>query len=253
MTTTQKEVYDFEVSLEPITCHGKVVPKFRSVWNKDIEEPITVVSSGYNLVPHSHLVDTAQELVHELGPHETRFTIGKKGAAFLGEYTFKHKPVEVKKGDLVGLKLYLENSYNRSKSGRIRVGGLVLSCLNGAVSERSVFDFSFRHIGKEAIDIPTARSILDAFSGEVQRWRALAKTTFTQAEYVGFAHEAVENGIIPLSATTGEASESDLNAWGLYNRFTYHITHKEKANASAISRVRRLERVSKFFNERFGV
>jgi hypothetical protein len=245
------ENYRFPVELRDVyTKRGDQVPRVKAVVRTDTEEPISAVSHNYRLIPHGDLVDAAEKFVKDFGEPERSFSMNQNGTVLMGEYTYRENPVQLACGDTVGMKLYISNSYNSSSSMRIRIGALVLKCLNGMVSFRQAFDYSVRHYGKalQEIAFPEPYQISAAFNSEIDRWD----------HYNGFSikddvvrldiiKDAWAKGLVTAKGVETIAEKPANTMWDMMQNFTYHVTH-ETPKLSPIGRVQRLESVSRYLD-----
>ena len=119
----QPQAYDFPVELQKVFTRGhKEVPRARAVIRKDTGDPIANVSDRYHLVSHKTVIDEAKSFVSLFGTPEEKFHMGTNGVTLVGEYTYKDITRAVRRNDLVGLRVYVENSYNTSKGICYRLG-----------------------------------------------------------------------------------------------------------------------------------
>lgn len=245
--------YDFPVKLEPVYDQvGEPIKHARAVVNQDNRDHIAVVSDKYTLVPHKLVVEMANIWAEQFGILEPRVFLSKNGGVCIAQYTYKDIRGKVV-GDEVGLRLYVGNSYNRTRGVHASIGALVLTCMNGSVAQHIADQIYFRHVGADLEEtvkksFPSHEQVMGAFDATVESWEQLAGISYTAEEYQKLATEAVEEGVVKSDALIG--IESDLadektSAWNLYNRFTYDITHNT-TRGSYIGQLDRLARVDKW-------
>jgi hypothetical protein len=246
--------YDFPVSLRPVFTEDNFeVPKVKAVVRGDTKKPIAAVSDRYHLIEHREVLERASDFISQFGTPTVNLSIGSNGAVLVGEYTYRDNIKEVALNDVVGLRVYMENSYNKMKSLRFRIGGLRLKCLNGMVAAKDIFDLCFRHMKGQVISFPTKEEVLASFRVSTRKWEGLAQAELSQPEYKIFAEQLVNieglmpKGFLDKGLFTEEADK--LTAWGLYNDATRFITHVSKA--SDIGKVNRLARVDEWFGRTF--
>lgn len=243
--------YDFPVSLQPTyTKSGKEVPGRRVVVRDDTDDPIAAVSTKYRLIEHKSVMEPALEYIKGFGDPIVNFHVGQKGARAIGEFTFRENTVEVRKGEMIGLRVYVDNTYNAKGSLKVKVGGLCLWCLNGAVNFKGVFDLNMRHTGAQEIKFPSTDELYESFRQTAKGFKQLASIALPAPQYTEYVAKAVQDNIISES-TSEKLQVNDPTAWGMYNAFTYHITHKESDRATAIGKINRLTRVDRWFAEQF--
>lgn len=242
--------YDFPVSLQPgYTKDGKEIPRLRTVVREDTNQPISYVSSKFTLVPHKEVMDAADSFVKQFGKPKVTFTLRNSGASLLGEYFFQDNTQAVALNDLVGLRVFIENAYNASRSLIIKIGGMRLKCFNGQAIAGSFFEFKQRHTGEVSLEFPDPDDVFNAFKLATTRWKELKQRELSPKDYTLYAEKAVEEHIIQKPVLSNLCREKDQTAWGLYNDFTYHISHESKAKA--FGKIARQERVDKWFSKEF--
>ena len=240
--------YDFPVSLQKVyTKAGKEMPTVRAVVRDDTNEPIANVSNKYRLIPHMDVINAARGFISKLGTPTEGFHIAKNGALIVGEYVYKDITHAVK-DDFVGLRVFIENSYNAKKRLTVKIGGLVLKCTNGMVVPRDIYSMSIRHTGDNVIEWPDHGEILDKFGAESKKWIKYGQHDLKD-KYDDYLHKAVTDGVIHERAL--QAPTHGTTVWDLYNQFTYHITHNESQRASQIGKIHRSEKVANWLEEIF--
>lgn len=253
------EVYDFPVELQDLfTSDGKQSAR-KAVVRTDMNKIIGEVGANYKLVNHRPIFEKAEAFIKTFGTPTIKYTSINDGAKILGTYTFKEVTEEVKVGDRVGLVINAVNTHDGSQAVKLSLGGLRLTCLNGNSVMDAEFNASYRHTGKnieggQILDlvIPQPEMVMGAFQGAFKDWRQWAVQPLSKDDIGVFKQRAVEEGIITSKIlTTPENLLEDYTAWGLYNQFTWQITHGEKDTASPINKMSRLNRVGKWFISNF--
>lgn len=238
-------MYNFPVSLQPLyTKQGAEAPKVRAVVNESTGHAIATVSTKYSLLKHQELVDKSVGFVRGFGIPEERILTSRNADKFAAEYTYKEKTAAVGIDDVVGLRVYVENSYNGKSSAKIRIGALRLKCLNGMMLPHDVFSLSVKHAGKIEIEFPNPEDVLDRFRSSVSSLSVYKETNLTYEKYTRFVEDAVEFGLVNKTALDKPPGQ---NAWDLYNQFTYNITHESKM--SELSKINKLNRVALWMEE----
>lgn len=249
----QANRYDFPVSLQPVfTEDGIEVPRVKAVIREDLNRPIATVSDRYHLMEHKTVVSEARKFVSLFGEPAAQYALGKEGATLVGTYTYKEVTKEVRKGDVVGLRVIIENSYNASKSIAYKVGALRLKCLNGMVGCENIFSMRFRHSKGTNVVFPEKEQIDHAFSYAVKGWAEYAKLDMDSNDYKLQAQNLVQSHLLPASWYEQNyylSHNEEQTAWGLYNAATHYVTHKSKAQE--VGKVSKLGRIDKWFNEAF--
>lgn len=249
--------FNFPVQLQNcFTEDGKPITR-RAVVRQDTNAVISDVSPNYKLVHHSELFDMAGEYMKKIGPCAVRYYQFNNGARLLAEYTFKDIVADVRRGDVVGLKTYFANSYDGKSSIRLGVAGIRLACLNGMVVAGANKEASYRHVGNHIqngrlvnIDFPSAEHVLDAFQRGAKDWKKLSEIELSKEQVETYQDQAVVDGIITPKVLESSDIE-EFTAWGLYNKFTEQITHKERATSTLQGKLQRFNRVANWFEDVF--
>ena len=247
--------YDFPVALEPVyTKAGRVVPKVQSVVRQDSEEPLSAVSMKYKLIPHVTVVDGARSLVEAFGEREEKFLMSANGARLVYQSTYKSpdQTLRLKLGDVVGLRIFVENSYNTTRAVSVRIGFLVLSCLNGMVTSKDVFCYRCKHIGEQELHFPKPEDLYPAFQHEVSNLNHLGDIVIDHRHVPYLVADAQHNSVLSNKGADAvlDCHHTNTNAWALMQSFTHHTTHGTE-RMSEIGKLNRLDRVGKWFNNVF--
>lgn len=253
----EREPYDFPVALEDAyTKDGVIIPKIKVVMRQDERRALSAVSDKYLLVPHSVVIAQAEKLISGLGTPQRHFVVTKGGASMIGTFTYREHLRTVKVGDQVGLRVYFENSYNTTCAVRISIGALVLSCLNGMVSTKGVYNFTLRHSGsrshllRDGMSFPEPGQIMGAFERQSKTWEAYANYSLPEARRESIGEELVRARAMPSAFL--KSCGPVYTVWDAMQQATWFVTHRSP-RLSPNGRMERLERVSKFFEEEFKV
>jgi hypothetical protein len=242
--------YDFPVSIQDIyTKAGSQVPRVRAVVNDETGEALAPVSTKYALIEHKIVMDEALKFAEAFGAPQTRFFTSPRGDHALAEFTFMDKTLAIQKGDMVGLRVYAENSYNAKSSAKLQVGALRLACMNGMVMAKTAVALNIRHVGHPEVKFPDINSVWQKFTASTNTMQEYTKLSLGYNDFKSIAEEAVKEGVGTERAL--QSIKDGGTVWDMYNMFTYDITHRESEKASYIGKVKRLNRVSQWFEDRF--
>lgn len=250
-------IFDFPVSLRHMNVDGVDVPKARAVFNEDTKQPICAVSDQYTLVPHSAVMDKAEEFFHKIGTPEIKYTMGDRGKNITAEVFFRDRTFEVAKNDLVGLKVFVRNSYDTSSAVKVQIGALRLVCLNGMVASRENFSFSHKHKGIVDIQLPDAEYVLESIATKSKQWASLTHADITHGDIDELRFQLKEQSIFgeradeKLAKMFGNYDSMDrkpITAWDAYNNVTYILNH-ESNKLSQIGKMNKLEKVDRYFQQ----
>ena len=206
------------------------------------------VSANYLLVPNRELMDVAMEIMAVSGlkwEHEKRF-FNNKGQ-FRDIYFCKdgglEKPVP-NVGDLVGLVLEVQNSYNGSTGAGIRIYFQRYICKNGMTSNKYGFGYMFSHNKGQSLnwkdEIFQATNLLRNSSeyhltnfvdacGKLQKPVDNTEIKLIREKYIPKGTGGNQLPIQQFGQLMDKYYEDgDFTAWGLLNAGTSVLWHPEK-------------------------
>jgi len=120
---------------------------------KEVE--MGVVGKDYLLVPNKELMDVASEIMgmSNLNFKPTKKFFNGKQFRYVWQIDDAGLQVEVPKvGDMMGLCLMMNNSYDGSLKAGIQIFLMRLACLNGQVSRQFGWGIDFKHYSRDGID-----------------------------------------------------------------------------------------------------
>ena len=248
-----KECYDFPVSLHGIkTESGKEIPNQKALVREDTQQVLSIVSDNYKVVTHAEVIDKAKGVFYSLGKPEIKYNVSKNGANLVAMAEYKDVRSSMV-GDTVGMRVFMENSYNKKKGVSFFIGGVVLSCLNGMVSSNTLDTFSFRHTKNQTIELPTLDDLQSAWYKQMDVWRGY-QNMFVPKKDVRQILTRKLIGIMPAKDVNHIVQilkiqeEGEVNAWDMHQAITSNITHKNE-RLSEIGKIMRLKKVSFAFEK----
>jgi len=217
-----------------------------------------MAKDNYAVVPNDELVNTAREAFTNLKAdnYEEKLFCTLGGSRFYGEYTFKDKTIVVPKvGDTIGLRLTLNNSYDRSCKVGFSMGFVRLVCTNGMVTNSRDYDFNQLHSGK----VPIAEAqdaIKKAFEGfnadSMAIFGDMAHQEITQKQGDIIVDNMAIKTLVSAAARdsvkmiwadpTHQRADANRNLFNLYNAFTQHLTHSPTAGYERFENSRKTSR-----------
>jgi hypothetical protein len=227
--------YDFPVELRPVYTLDNAlahieVPHRKAVVRTDTQKTLGVVSNDYKILRHADAINAFRTAVGDQA-NEKSIHIVKGGAQVYAQYDLRGITGLVKKGDVIGMRLTLKNSYDGTNSLQIMLGALRLVCENGMVISRGFLGLSQKHIGEHAevklADITEQIAVCaNQFHKTLPVMQLMARTPITLDEMSLFAKESITLPEYLRAAAVGAyKKESDRTVWGYYNALTYAITH----------------------------
>ena len=245
-TKPAQDVYDFDVHQEPLlTTDGKRTGYFGMV-RRDTAEPITlgVCTEQYGVVKNADLIEMVESnlATHDkLSNYNSKKFVVRDGSRFYASYDFPDFKTELKpmgkraKGDILGLRLVVNNSYDRSCRVSLSLGFLRLVCTNGMTSLSKEFSMTKRHtlaVNLDFVGDALARAT-DSVESQAQVFNKLAQRTLTDEQGLSLLTKLEEKDIISGKVREGiEAvwrnpayeEDTDRNLYNLYNAATQFLT-----------------------------
>lgn len=242
--------YAFPVALEKLYLQtGVEVPRIRSIVRQDTGDIVATVSDKYRLVKHETVMTAAESFINLFGQPERKYHLNRSGARLVGEFTYRDKRHlrTVQKGDIVGLKVFVENSYNTESAVRVQIGALVLSCLNGMVVPKSIYSYTCHHVfGKEELEFPSTDTVIEMYKSQTGVWKDYAERDLKSdgLSYTSILTTALAMDVITHGGRDRLADKPADTYWDLMQNMTFEATHR--GQISPIGRLARLERMDRF-------
>ena len=245
-TKPAQDVYDFDVHQEPLlTTDGKRTGYFGMV-RRDTAEPITlgVCTEQYGVVKNADLIEMVESnlATHDkLSNYNSKKFVVRDGSRFYASYDFPDFKTELKptgkraKGDILGLRLVVNNSYDRSCRVSLSLGFLRLICTNGMTSLSKEFSMTKRHtlaVNLDFVGDALARAC-DSVDSQAQVFNKLAQraltndqglTLLTKLEEKEIISGKVREGIEAVWRNPAYEEDTDRNLYNLYNAATQFLT-----------------------------
>jgi len=245
-TKPAQDAYDFDVHQEPLlTTDGKRTGYFGMV-RRDTAEPITlgVCTEQYGVVKNADLIEMVESNLashDKLSNYNSRKFVVRDGARFYASYDFPDFKTELKpmgkraKGDILGLRLTVNNSYDRSCRVSLSLGFLRLVCTNGMTSLSKEFSMTKRHTLAVNLDFvgDALAHACDSVESSAQIFNKLAQraltndqglTLLTKLEEKDIISGKVREGIEAVWRNPQYEEDTDRNLYNLYNAATQFLT-----------------------------
>ena len=239
---TQTSDYDFTVEQVPLfDAQGRRTGFFGNQ-RTDNGTILGVTSERYGIQNNAPLIERAEEAFNDqgLGDFEREVIVTGEGQRMRAVYDFKNqiKPREDrKKGDNMGLRLTVQNSFDRSLRVSFAMGVLRLVCTNGMTSLEREQSMTKKHSSGNGLDF-----LGEALSKAIGSWDK-ALLTYNQLEAVEIEQQQGLNALHNL-AKAGAISDrmagavskiwnnptytedEGRNLYNLYNAVTEHLTRE---------------------------
>ena len=259
---TQTSDYDFTVEQVPLFDQQGRRTGFFGNQRTDNGIVLGVTSERYGIQNNAPLIERAEEAFNAqgLGDFEREVIVTGEGQRMRAVYDFKNqiKPREDrKKGDNMGLRLTVQNSFDRSLRVSFAMGVLRLVCTNGMTSLEREQSMTKKHSSGNGLDF-----LGEALSKAIGSWDK-ALLTYNQLEAVEIEQQQGLNALHNL-AKAGAISDrmagavskiwnnptytedEGRNLYNLYNAVTEHLTREvegtryelaERVNQKVLSRL----------------
>ena len=259
---TQTSDYDFTVEQVPLFDQQGRRTGFFGNQRTDNVIVLGVTSERYGIQNNAPLIERAEEAFNDqgLGDFEREVIVTGDGQRMRAVYDFKNqiKPREDrKKGDNMGLRLTVQNSFDRSLRVSFAMGVLRLVCTNGMTSLEREQSMTKKHSSGNGLDF-----LGEALSKAIGSWDK-ALLTYNQLETVEIEQQQGLNALHNL-AKAGAISDrmagavskiwnnptytedEGRNLYNLYNAVTEHLTREvegtryelaERVNQKVLSRL----------------
>lgn len=204
------------------------------------EGVLGVCTEQYGLVQNRDLFTAADEAFDSRGmtPTKKEVIVSNNGARVRGVYDFLENQVKVPQvGDVLGLRLVVNNSFDRSLRLAFVVGLVRLVCTNGMQSLQAEFNLTKRHSKKTSIgDLITDTALdnaLNAFHNTGALFSSLANVQLDQDKGLnvlqnltkkGTLSEKLRESIAKIWNSPTYKEDEGRNLYNLYNATTQHLT-----------------------------
>ena len=239
---TQTSDYDFTVEQVPLFDQQGRRTGFFGNQRTDNGIVLGVTSERYGIQNNAPLIERAEEAFNDqgLGDFEREVIVTGDGQRMRAVYDFKNqiKPREDrKKGDNMGLRLTVQNSFDRSLRVSFAMGVLRLVCTNGMTSLEREQSMTKKHSSGNGLDF-----LGEALSKAIGSWDK-ALLTYNQLEAVEIEQQQGLNALHNLAKAgaisdrmAGAVSQiwnnptytedEGRNLYNLYNAVTEHLTRE---------------------------
>ena len=245
--TTSSE-YDYKVVQEPLfNRDGKpvmvgsspVMGNFRT----DNDVCLGTSTEKYEIVNNGYIVEKVEEALikNGLGGFDSKKYVARDGARFYGVYDFANETRNVAVGDAVGMRLTLNNSFDRSCGVSWSIGLLRRVCSNGMNAIVTDTSVTKKHSSK--LDLAfIGDSIADCrekFASSVDMFQGLRAHAITKEQGGLILDNLAIKKVLADSMRDSirmiwdnedylnqdKLSQRSDNLYNLYNATTQHLTH----------------------------
>jgi len=245
---TQTADYDFVVEQVPLFDAEGRRSGFFGNQRTDTGDVLGVTSDRYGIVNHGTLIDTGEEAfaAANLGEYDRKVYVTGDGARLKAHYDFRNQTRALKVGDEVGLRLTLQNSFDRSLRVSFALGMLRLVCTNGMTTLENEVSMTKKH----SANVETS-FLSDALKKAIAGWdNAIDKMDALSAKSIEHDEGLVVLGnLVRLGALSDRMSAEIAKVWNdpsydedkgrnlynLYNATTQHLSRNVEDTRSELA------------------
>jgi len=263
--TLQSSNYDFTVERQPLTRRdGKPSRVFAHI-RTDTGEELGYGTEQYGFVQNGDLVNNAEEAFASRGmtPTDRRIVVSGRGERLHAQFDFMNETAQATrredrvKGMEMGMRLTLQNSFDRSLRVSFALGMVRLVCTNGMTTLEKEFGMTRKH--SSSVEIGFIGDALDNARGSFQKaaqgFSVLGDHEISQEQGRNILNQlnkgkvlsnVIRDGIMKVWENPTHEEDEARNLWTLYNAATQHLTHDvsenrfEYANTVSTNVLRRL-------------
>ncbi len=245
---TQTSDFDFNVEQVALFDSEGRRSGFYGNQRTDTGAVLGVTSDRYGIVQHPSLVKAAEEGFKKagLGEYERQVYVTGDGARMRAHYDFKSHKRAINVGDDVGLRLTLQNSFDRSLRVSFALGMLRLVCTNGMTTLENEVSMTKKHSANVETNF-----LEDAIKKAVSNWDAAVDKAKALTDSV-IEHEqglTILGNLVRMGALSDRMSgeiakvwnspeydlDKDRNLYNLYNATTQHLTRNVEDTRSELA------------------
>ena len=242
-TRPMSDSYDFQVVQEPLfNRSGKaaVVGKSPVMGNfrTDTGQCLGTSTEKNAIVQNGDLVEQVEDALGKsgLGDFTSEKLVARDGARFYGVYDFPSLVRPIVVGDGAGMRLTLNNSFDRTTGVDFSVGLKRLICLNGMMTLVADTSVTKKHSHKLTLDFITnsIHSCQLKFEESIKDFGTLAQREITQEQgglildnlaIKNVLAESMKDSIQMIWESPSFEADKGRNLYNLYNATTQHLTH----------------------------
>jgi hypothetical protein len=250
---TQTSDYNFTVEQVPLFDEQGRRSGFFGNQRTDTGGILGVTSDRYGIVNHPQLISTAEDAFEaaDLGEYDRTVYITGDGARMKAHYDFRNQTRALRRedrqvGDEVGMRLTLQNSFDRSLRVSFALGMLRLVCTNGMTTLENEVSMTKKHSSNvetgflvEALDKAIA-----GFDKAVDKVEQLGRKSIEHDQGLTVLGNLVRLGALS-DRMSGEIAkvwndptydeDSDRNLYNLYNATTQHLSRNVEDTRSELA------------------
>jgi phage/plasmid-like protein (TIGR03299 family) len=226
------------------SANGKVIENMKVIYRSDNGNQIGVVGQNYGVIQNTEAFAFFNEICKKNGATIVKVNEYHGGSLIHLEAMVKNLTTEVRKGDEIGFRFNLYNSFDGLHKALVNFSVLRLVCLNGAVSD----------VKKESIAIKHTKNASARLDEAIRVWSGGAEWYESFIESAKILNQKMVDKKMVDSFLNGLFGDSDSGvntrkkemveslfvsgkgnqgktAWDLYNGATEYVDHYSKKDA----------------------
>jgi len=249
----QTSDYDFTVEQVPLfDAEGRRTGFFGNQ-RTDNGTVLGVTSDRYGIVNHGSLIHTAEDAFEAaaLGEFDRTVYVTGDGARMRAHYDFKNhtralRREDRKVGDEVGLRLTLQNSFDRSLRVSFALGMLRLVCTNGMTTLENEQSMTKKHSSNVETGFlsEALQKAIGGWDNAIDKMESLSHKAIEHDQGLTILGNLVRMGALSdrMSAEIAKVwndptyeEDKDRNLYNLYNATTQHLTRNVEDTRSELA------------------
>ena len=239
--------YDYNVVMEDMLTPDGKKTGWKCTRRLDTGQVIAPVTKDYEICQNADVIDTARSAFAEVGldNYNENINVCRDGAVMRAVYDFPGHTRQLKTGkgkkvgDEVGLRLTLNNSFDRSRKVSFDLGMLRLVCTNGMTTMEKELSIARKHSSKLSLDfivesVNKAVTKFDSLMKEGNIFDQMSQYEIDQEQGLYILHNLVKNKTISEVTREGIAQvwnnprqeDEGRNVYNLLNASTDYLTHQ---------------------------
>ena len=239
--------YDYNVVMEDMLTPDGKKTGWKCTRRLDTGQVIAPVTKDYEICQNADVIDTARSAFAEVGldNYNENINVCRDAAVMRAVYDFPEHTRQLKTGngkkvgDEVGLRLTLNNSFDRSRKVSFDLGMLRLVCTNGMTTMEKELSIARKHSSKLSLDfivesVNKAVTKFDSLMKEGNIFDQMSQYEIDQEQGLYILHNLVKNKTISDVTREGIAQvwnnprqeDEGRNVYNLLNASTDYLTHQ---------------------------
>ena len=239
---TQTSNYDFTVEQVPLFDEKGRRSGFFGNQRTDNGTILGVTSERYGIQNNAPLIERAEDAFNDqgLGDFEREVIVTGDGQRMRAVYDFKtqiKRREDRKKGDNMGLRLTVQNSFDRSLRVSFAMGVLRLVCTNGMTSLEKEQSMTKKHSTGNDLDFlgEALEKAIGSWDKALLTYNNLENVKIEQQQGLNALHNLAKGGAISDRMAGAVSSiwnnptyteDSGRNLYNLYNAVTEHLSRE---------------------------